>query len=155
MSQRLSVVAQSRKWLRTPYHHNAAAMGEGVDCARLILESFVDAGIGVERFDVGQYTHDWHLHRGEEKYLEVVETYLSRVDDVELPLSERGDFSCAPADVLVWRVGRTFSHGAIVTEWPKVIHAYFPSRMVEEVSVVNTPMAFRPMRVYTYWGNRS
>ena len=31
-----------------------------------------------------------------------------------------------PADFVVFRFGRTFSHGAIVVEWPIVIHAYIP-----------------------------
>jgi hypothetical protein len=31
-----------------------------------------------------------------------------------------------PADFIVFRFGRTFSHGAIVVEWPIVIHSYIP-----------------------------
>ncbi|HYL49488.1 MAG TPA: hypothetical protein VET84_09005 [Stellaceae bacterium] len=29
-----------------------------------------------------------------------------------------------PGDIALWRFGRCFSHGAIVIEWPVVIHAY-------------------------------
>lgn len=152
LDQRLAVVREARRWTGTPYHHHAAVLGAGVDCAQIILEAFVGAGI-VERFTVDQYNHDWHLHRSEERYLEVVESYCHRVDDSELPLEERPDFTAQPGDVLVFRVGRTYSHGAIVTKWPRIIHSYFPSRMVEEVDLQGTPMAFKPMRVYSYWGD--
>lgn len=149
---RAAVVAEVRKWKRTPYHHNQAVLGAGVDCARLIIEAFVGAGL-VDRFSAGSYTHDWHLHRDDEKYLSVVESYLSRVDTVETPLNERPEWAARPGDVLVWRVGRTYSHGAIVTQWPYIVHASFPDRAVTEVSLIGTTMAERKMRTYTFWGN--
>jgi cell wall-associated NlpC family hydrolase len=152
MKERLAVVESARRWLGTPYHHRAAVLGVGVDCAQLVLEAFAGAGLE-ERFDAGPYSHDWHLHRSEEKYLEVVECYMRRVDDSEASIDSRGySFHCKPADVLMFRVGRTFSHAAIVTRWPYIIHSSYPARMVEEVSVIRTPMAERFMRVYSYWG---
>ena len=152
LEQRASVVAEARLWTGTPYHHRASVRGAGVDCALLILEAFAGAGIE-ERFDVGQYNHDWHLHRGEERYLEVIERYMARIEVDETPLKFRvPPLELKPADVIVFRVGRTFSHGAIVTKWPFIIHAYYPSRIVEEVDIRGTPMAERPVRVYSYWG---
>lgn len=151
LEQRAAVVAEARRWKGTPYHHRAHVLGAGVDCALLILEAFAGAGIE-ERFDPGQYNADWHLHRSEEKYLEVVERYMARVHANEAPLSLQPDFTALPGDVLMFRVGRTFSHGAIVTSWPFIIHAYYPSRIVEEVDIQRTPMAMRPMRLYSYWG---
>lgn len=123
-----------------------------MDCARIILEAFVGAGL-VERFSLPRYSHDWHLHRDEERYLGEVERYLRWYDGVDTPLEDRPDYRAYPGDVLVWRVGRTYSHGAIVTEWPYVVHASFPDRMVTEVSIFGTTMAERKMRTYTYWGN--
>lgn len=151
--QRQAVVAEARSWLRTPYHHRAHVKGGGVDCAYLILEAFVGAGVH-PRFDPGRYNHDWHLHRSEERYLSVVEEHMARIDDTEAPFAQRPEFSAEPGDVLMWRLGRTFSHGAIVTRWPWIIHSYFPARMVEEVDLRGTPMAVRPMRAYSYWGTR-
>lgn len=154
--ERAAVVAQARRWTGTPYHHRAHVLGGGVDCARLILEAFAGAGLE-DHFDPGQYSPDWHLHRSEEKYAEVVESYMARIDFNELPLESR-DFNTLvflPGDVLMFRVGRTFSHGAIVTDWPFIIHAYFPSKMVEEVDMRGTPMAHKPMRAYSYWGTKA
>ena len=148
---RAAVVAEVRKWKRTPYHHNQAVMGAGVDCGRVIIEAFVGAGL-IERPDVGRYTHDWHLHRSDEKYLSVVERYMSWVDGTEAPLRERTDHLARPGDVLVWKVGRTYSHGAIVTAWPYIVHSSLPDRSVVEVNIFGTVMAEKPMRTYSYWG---
>ena len=149
-NQRGAVVAEARRWLGTPYHHNAAVLGAGVDCAQLVLEAFAGAGI-IGRFSAGEYNHDWHLHRGEEKYLEVIESYCHRIDGSEEALIDRVNPPCLPGDLLMFKVGRTFSHAAIITDWPQIIHSYFPARMVEEVSIHGTPMALRPMRIYSYW----
>ena len=71
--QRGVVVSEARRWAGTAYHHNAAIMGAGIDCARILIETFAGAGL-IERFDPGYYAADWHLHRGEERYLAVVES---------------------------------------------------------------------------------
>lgn len=146
---REAVVAEARTWLGTPYHHDARVKGHGVDCAQFILWTFSNAGI-IEPRVIEGYTHDWHLHRNEEAYLAIVEEYLDAVDDLELSFEERQDVVLRPADVLVFRVGRTYSHGAIVTGGSRVIHSYFPSRIVEEVELQGTPMAQRPMKIYTW-----
>ena len=152
LDERLAVVRSARRWLGTPYHHHAAVIGAGVDCARLLVEAFVGAGI-TEDFEVEQYNHDWHLHRDEERYLNKIEEYLTQLDDDERPLKERGeDFYVRPGNVIAWRVGRTYSHGAIVTLWPNIIHASFPARSVIEESILGGILAEKPMRVFTHWG---
>lgn len=155
--RRERIVDAVRSWVSTPYHHAARVKGAGVDCGQLIIAAFEEAG-AIPHTETGHYTCDWHLHRSEERYLGFVEKYLSRQDEVygEIALSARvredPSYSVAPGDVLVWRVGRCYSHGGVVTSWPKFVHAYLPSGIVEEVSVIGTPMAERPMRVYTFGG---
>lgn len=152
-NERALVVAEARRWLGTPYHHRAALLGVGVDCALLLREAFAGAGL-IDQFDPGSYTGDWHLHRGEEKYLGIVERYTHQIsDERDLSINELGeDYEVLPGDILMWRVGRTYSHSGLVTKWPFIIHSYLPASMVEEVDVRNTPMSARPMRVYSYWG---
>lgn len=145
------VVAEVRSWVRTPYHHDAKVKGAGVDCAQVILQTFINVGI-IDPVDISGYTHDWHLHRNEEAYLAVVESYLDPLVDEEFSFNDRPDFVAGPGDVVVWRVGRTFSHGAIVTDWPRIVHSYYPARMVEEIDLTGTPIAKRVMRAYTYRG---
>lgn len=103
-------------------------------------------------FDPPVYSKDWHLHRGEEKYLGEIEARLKLVDGDETPLIARENPVFKTGDVLMFRLGRTFSHSALVTDWPYVIHAYASSRIVEEIDINGTPMERLPLRVYSYWG---
>lgn len=149
------LIAVARSWAGTPYHHRARVKGVGVDCGQLVIATHVEAGL-ISDFDTGFYTTDWHLHRFEDRYIEFVERYLGRVDNSELSIDARlvedPAYEAPSASVVVFRVGRTFSHGGIITRWPLMVHAYQPAGVVEEVSLVNTPMARRPMRVYMFGG---
>jgi len=153
LAQRVALVKEARRWNATRFHHRAAKLGHGVDCAHLLLEAHVGAGLA-ERIKIDFYPCDWHMHRDEEKFLGYVERLLNRVDpeDGEARLDERPDFYARPGNVLLWRYGRTFSHGAIVTEWPRIIHASFPAQCVLEESVMGGILATRPMRQYSFWG---
>ena len=152
---RMLVVEAARSWRGTPYHHMARVKGHGVDCGQLVIAALVEAG-ALKNFDVGFYTMDWHLHRGEEVYLSHVNEHLRRVDEVELSIDARiaddATYELPAGEVIVFRLGRTFSHGGIVTQWPHFIHSYMPSGIVEEVDIRNTPMSCRPCRVYTVEG---
>jgi cell wall-associated NlpC family hydrolase len=62
-----------------------------------------------------EYSVQWHLHRSEELYLNEIQRFVNEIDGPP-----------QPADFVVFRFGRTYSHGAIVVEWPIVIHSYIP-----------------------------
>lgn len=110
LEQRESVLAEALTWLRTPYHHATGIKGVGVDCAYLLIRVFNNCGL-LPDIDPRPYPMDWHFHRGEERYLSWVEKYAAPVDDPQ------------PADIALYQFGRCISHGAIVTEWPQIIHA--------------------------------
>ena len=139
--QRAAVVAEARSWIGTPYHHGADIRGVGVDCAMLLVRVFCDLGL-VETFDPRPYPRDWMLHRDEERYLPFV---ADRAHEVEAP---------GAGDVVIWRVGRTFSHGGIVTAWPLVVHAFAKARIVLE-SDASMPGRFadprHPRRFFSCW----
>jgi len=133
LHMREKIVAEAKSWIGTPYHNCADVKGVGCDCGMLLVRVFVDLRI-VEAFDPRPYAHDWHLHRGEERYLEAL---LSRAVKVETP---------KPGDVMLFRVGRCYSHGAIVSrsEPLTVVHASFPAGVVlEEVVAQNAMMRER------------
>jgi len=133
---RAAVVAEARCWLGTPFHHQGRVKGAGVDCAMLLAETYERCGV-VGRVDPGYYPPDWHMHRDAERYLERLLAYAHEVD--RLPL---------PADVAVFRFGGTFSHGAIVTEWPIVIHAYWGVGRVVWGDATRYPLAGREARFF-------
>ena len=133
---RAAVVSEAETWLRTPYHHRAHLKGVGVDCAWLLIEVFAACG-HVDRFDPGEYPIDWMMHRDEERYLFWVEQYGRRIEHPQ------------PGDVAVWKFGRSFSHGAIVAEWPLVIHAFRRDGMVLYADATQGDLAGREVRFYT------
>ena len=109
---RQTALDEAQKWLGTPYHHQARVRGIGVDCAMLLCEVYEAIGL-VPHIDPTPYPPDWHFHRSEERYLGWVEKYGRKVD------------SPKPGDVALFKFGRCMSHGAIVVEWPAIIHAYY------------------------------
>ena len=114
---RARVLTAAQSWLGTPWQHNQAVMGAGIDCGHYLLRAYVEADCA-EPAALGEYPNDWMLHRDEERFLVWVERYCDKVDQPQ------------PADIVLWRFGRCFSHGAIVVEWPLILHAYLPQRAV-------------------------
>ena len=139
--QRAAIVAEAMTWLCTPYHHNARVRGAGVDCAQLPAAVYEAAGI-IDHV-APDYPHDWHMHRNAELYVE----WIQRLGGIEIPIDEM-----APADFMVWRFGRTFSHGAIYIGGGQVIHAWQQAGMVcldnwEDLE----ELARRERRAFTFW----
>ncbi len=112
---RLAIIAEAKTWLGTPWHHQAALKGVGVDCGQLLIEVFA-ACLPKKNIRLAaseqHYSRQWMLHRNEERYLQVVERYAQRVDTPKT------------GDIAVFKVGRTYSHGAIVIDYPLIIHAH-------------------------------
>lgn len=108
--QRAAVIEEARAWLKTPYHHQGFVKGSGVDCAFLLVEVYHACGL-IPKIDPRPYPPDWHFHRDEERYLKWVEKYACPVTAPQ------------PGDVVLYKFGRCVSHGAIVVEWPTIIHA--------------------------------
>jgi NlpC/P60 family putative phage cell wall peptidase len=138
---RAVVVAAARSWLGTPYHHAADLKGVGVDCAMILVRVFVDLGL-VEPFDPRPYVKDWMLHRDDERYLGFL---LARAREVERP---------EPGDVALFRVGRCFAHGGIVSATAplSLVHAYAPAGCVVEERLDGHPeLARRTRKFFSYW----
>ena len=145
---RAAVVAAARRWLGTPYHHAADVPGAGVDCAMLLVRVFVDLGL-VEPFDPRPYTRDWYMHRDEERFLGFL---LARAHPVD-PSTGSGP---EPGDVILFRFGRCFAHGGIVTETAPltIVHAFMRAAcVVEEAPQRNAELAERlpQARFFSYW----
>jgi len=112
---RTAIVTEARAWLGTPYHHMAKVKGQGVDCLTLLIGVYENVGL-IPATSVEYYPIDWNLHRDAERYREGVRRFAHEIPGPPLP-----------GDVVLWKFGRCFSHGAIVIEWPQVIHAHMGS----------------------------
>jgi cell wall-associated NlpC family hydrolase len=151
-ARRAAFVAEALTWLGTPFLDCADVKGPGgaVDCAMLLVRCAVD-GCGLPPFDPRPYPPRWHLHRSEERFLNIVERDLG-CRRVETP---------RVGDIVLWQFGRTFSHGAVLIGAEEVCHAYYAagevvvSRLHEPLldfisdGRVNIP---RPVLYFDLWG---
>jgi cell wall-associated NlpC family hydrolase len=119
-ASRAAIVAEALTWVGTPFRNCADVKGRGggIDCAMLLVRSFVDTG-RLQPFEPRPYPPDWYMHHSEERFLGWIEGTLGarRVEQYKL------------ADVLMWRYGRCFSHGGIVINTKEIVHAYGISGM--------------------------
>ncbi len=117
---RAAIVAEAEEWIGTPYRWHGRVKGRsgGVDCAMLIAEVFSRTG-AIPDPELIPYSQQWHLHRDEELYLAAISKFAHRIAGPP-----------AAGDCAFFKFGRTYSHGAIVTNWPIVIHAPLTAGMV-------------------------
>lgn len=109
-TSRARACAIAREWIGTPYRHQGRIKRVAADCTFLAVV-YEEAGL-VPPIPIPSYSPQAHLNRAGQHYLNVV---LRHAHEVE----------CArPGDLVLYRFGRAFSHGAIVTEagWPEIIH---------------------------------
>jgi len=145
-SQRAAVVSEARKWLKTPYHPMGDIKGAGIDCGMLLVRVFVDTGL-CQPFDPRPYAPDWMLHRSEEKYLGFIFDQMAEVSTPGI------------GDVVVFKFGRCYSHGGIVTSLKplRIVHAFAPAgAVIEDGVAVNAALSnpARKPRSFSYWAKR-
>lgn len=141
--QRAAVVEAALSWIGTPFHNCAAVKGPqgGIDCAHLLARAYSEAGV-TEDIQPGRYPPAWFLHRDEERFAEFVLRYA-----VECVEADAG-----PGDVVLYRIGRCFGHGAIIVEWPKrIVHAHLSSRGVTLFGAFDGDLNGRATRFFTMW----
>ena len=114
-----AVVAEARRWLGTPYCHQASCRGVGTDCLGLLRGIWREL-IGPEPEPVPPYSADWAEGAGDERLLVAALRHLVSVPG-DIPVS---------GDVLVFRmIARgPAKHVAVLSsdglEGGRMIHAY-------------------------------
>ena len=109
--QRSAVVAEARSWIGTPYHSNARIKCVGVDCAQFPAAVYHQAGI-ISEVPMEAYSPQWHMHQDEERYIKQVLEYAFEIEGEP-----------KVADFVMFHVGRVWAHGAIILDWPQIIHS--------------------------------
>lgn len=145
IEERRRFVDAAMSYCGTPYHHAARIKGVGIDCATMLVMAGHEAGL-VEDITLPEYSPQWMLHRNEELYLQIIEQHC---EEVEPP--------AMPGDIAIWKVGRTFSHAAVVVEWPKIVHAVTGTKVTTDDAERLTWLRYeenkpRPMKLFSFWG---
>lgn len=109
--QRAAVIKEALSWERTPHHNGACVKGAGVDCGQLPWAVYHACGYMPAIPKELRYSAQFHLHRDEEWYKKFADQFGK---SVEKPL---------PGDFALFKIGRIYSHGAIVIKWPRIVHA--------------------------------
>ena len=120
-----AVVSEARRWIGTPYLHQASVRGAGSDCLGL-LRGVWRARFGQEPAPVPAYTADWAEPDHREVLLEAASRWLLRRD---LNAAKAGD-------VLLFRMRESSiaKHLGIQSDagsHPKFIHAYTGYGVIE------------------------
>ena len=147
---RVAIVAEAMSWIGTPYVPESGEVKGtegGVDCGRLLQHVFINAG-AVPDFDIPHYAEQWHLHQVEEKYLGIVESFAT---EVAAPPERRP----LPADIVLFRFGKCYAHGAIVIDWPRIVHIHRPRKCglddVAHSTIGKHSLAVLPKRYFSLW----
>ena len=110
---RQDIVDAARRWIGTPYRHQAATLGAGCDCLGLVRGVWRDIH-GDEPMALPAYRADWRDARHAGELLVAAETMLRR--------AENGPRA---GQVILFRLGRTPApkHCGIALSADRFIHA--------------------------------
>lgn len=142
MQIRNQIIEEARTWLGTPYHHCADVKGAGVDCLMLLVRVYAKLGLIDQSIDPRPYSPQWHLHRGDELYMQGV---------LGSGAAETG--APRPGDVGLWKFGRAYSHAAILITpldaGGEIIHALMDAGKVVHTSVHDQPLFGRSCKWFS------
>jgi len=116
---RADVVAVARRWLGTPYQHQASCEGAGADCLGLVRGIWREV-CGDEPAVVPAYTPDWSETAKDERLLVEMRRYFD-------PVAGEAQIG----DVLVFRMRAVAKHLAVASAQGKIIHAHSGRGVVE------------------------
>lgn len=116
--ERLRVCAIARAWIGTPYHHQARLKGIGADCT-FFAAVYEEAGL-IPHVPVTPYAPQAGANGERSEYVALISRYAREVD------------APGPADVVMYWVGRSWWHAALVLEagWPHLMHGDAEARAV-------------------------
>ena len=115
------VVAEARRWIGTPYVHQASTRARGCDCLGFVRGVW-RATVGAEPLAMPAYTRDWGEVAGDEHLLGIARRHLVETAG-----------AVAPGEVLLfrWSASAIAKHMGIATSRESFIHAWERAGVVE------------------------
>lgn len=130
LPQEAQALREARRWLGTPWHHQASRCGAGTDCLGLV-RGIWRALYGREPYGLPDYPRTVPVG-SPEVILELAGRYMAQVPQ---PQERQGRIAARPGQMLVFRMHRDFParHLAILSEPQRMIHA-LSNRAVAETA---------------------
>lgn len=137
--RRAAVIRIAREWVGVRYQHGARIKGECADCT-FVAKVYEEAGL-IPRVPIEPYLSNAHLNRASGQYLLHVKKHAREID------RERA----RPGDLVMFLIARDYSHAAIITDWPTVIHADMAAGAILEVPAGDSMPGARALKFFTLW----
>ena len=110
-TQRAEIVKEAKSWSGTPYSGWTWIKGVGADCGQFLYGVFNTLGYIPKVPLPKDYSLQVSQHRASQEYLNLVDQFFR-----EIPESE-----AKPGDLVVYKIGLAYAHGAIIVSWPNYI----------------------------------
>ncbi len=110
-----AIVAEARRWIGTPYRHQASLCGVGCDCLGLVRGVW-RACLGCEPEEPPPYAPDWAEASGRETLAQAAMRHL-----VPVP---REEYRAGDVLLFRYREGCVAKHVAIASSQTQMIHAH-------------------------------
>jgi cell wall-associated NlpC family hydrolase len=110
-SQRQLVIDELKTWIGTPYRGWSCVKGAGVDCGQLIYGVFRACGFLPELKLPTDYSLQVSQHRASSEYVDLVASYCDEITEEQ----------ARPGDLVIYKLGHAYAHGAFIVEWPSFI----------------------------------
>ncbi|WP_363346139.1 NlpC/P60 family protein [Methylocystis echinoides] len=120
--KRATIVAAARRWIGTPYRHQASLVNAGCDCLGLIRGVWREV-IGEEPEEAPPYTPDWGEALGVEVLLDAANRHFRPAPP--------DDFRAGDVLVFRFRDNLPAKHLGIATSPTHMVHAHSGARVAE------------------------
>jgi len=112
---RQAIVSEARRWIGTPYMHQASALQAGCDCLGLVRGVW-RAVIGPEPEHPGAYSPDWAEAGGVDRLLDAGRRHFTEAD--------AGQWRAGDVLVFRWHAEAPAKHMGVATSHTCMIHAH-------------------------------
>jgi NlpC/P60 family putative phage cell wall peptidase len=115
MTKRQEIVAITRSWIGTPYHHQESLKGIGCDCLGLLRGVWREFYGSENPEQMPNYSPSWGDHRTDDPLMMIAKKYF---------VEHRGE--PREGDLLLFRMrrGMAVKHCSIVSDPMHMVHAY-------------------------------
>ncbi|KAF0227836.1 MAG: phage cell wall peptidase [Beijerinckiaceae bacterium] len=132
--RREDIVVAARRWIGTPYQHQASLKGVGCDCLGLLRGVWRDV-LGEEPEEPGPYSPAWAELSEGDPLLAAAARHLVPVETQDLLTGSARQIRPGMVLVFRWRANSAAKHCGIATGEGRFIHAH-DGASVAEVAIV-------------------